>query len=204
MALADIIEKIIADTDAAVERIRRDADEEVSRILSECEEECERITAEAKRAGEKAAADLRKRMTIQVQLEARKALLRERNKLVHEVFAAVRRALYEDADTYKRFIEKKLLENVEKGDEKVIFSGADYERFGENDLKEIVAAVNERLFREDRKGELVLTNERGDFEGGFILKRGRSRIIVTLDAVMAEIRDAYEADVGAILAGGTA
>lgn len=198
MALSDIIEKIKEDTDREVAGIRKEADDAVDRIIAECEEECRTIREQARREGERRSAETRKRMKIESELETRKELLKGRKSLIEKAFEQAAENVYNDDERYKQFLEEKIFRTAEYGNEKVIFSEQDHERFGET-LQKIVASANERLFEDDRRGELVLTNEKGEFGGGFILKKGRARIIMTLESVISELRDSCETEVASIL-----
>jgi len=198
MALSDIIEKIKEDTDREVAGIRKKADEAVDAIIAECEEECRTIREHARTEGERRSAETRKRMKIEAELETRKDLLKGRKALIEKAFEQATESLYNDEERYKQFLEEQIFRAAEYGNEKVIFSEHDYERFGDG-LQKIIASANERLFEDDRKGELVLTNEQGEFRGGSILKKGRARIIMTLEAVMSDLRDSFETEVASIL-----
>ena len=68
-------------------------------------------------------------------------------------------------------------------------------------MAEIVAEANQKLKDSDKKTELVLTNEQGTFNSGVILKRGRSRTVQSVDAIITDLRDRYEADVKRVLSG---
>lgn len=201
MALSDIIDRITSDTDRKISSIREETDDTIDTIISECEEECDQILKEAREEGEKRAVEFRKRMKIEVNLETRKELLRGRKQLIDQVFEEAKKRLYADEERYRRFLEERVFMTAEQGNEKVIFSGDDYERFKEEGLQKIIGTVNDRLYNDDRKGDLVLTNERGDFHGGFMLKKGRSRTIMTMDAVFTGLKDSFETDVASILSG---
>ncbi|MFC1479214.1 V-type ATP synthase subunit E [Planctomycetota bacterium] len=198
MALSDIIDKIIRDTDQKITGIKDETDDIIDKIIAECDEECDKIREQARYEGEQESADQRKRMKIEVNLETRKELLKGRMALIDQVFEEAKTGLYTDEERYKQFLENQIFKAAEVGNEKVIFSLQDHERFSEG-LQQIIASVNERLYEDDRKGELVLTNERGDFNGGFVLKRGRARTIMTLDSIISDVKDMCESEVAAIL-----
>jgi vacuolar-type H+-ATPase subunit E/Vma4 len=203
MALEDIIDRIKEDAADAVSRIKKETDEGINQIIEECDDECDVIEKQAREEGEKLASEERSRIIIQANLTGKKEQLAGRTGLVNEAFAKVREGMYSDLETYRRFLVGRIFEATGDGSEKVIFSSGDHDRFGE-DLQAIVAEVNQKLFDENRKGELVLTNEKGDFEAGFVLRRGRARTIMTLDTVVNDLRDRYEPDVGRILSGDNA
>ena len=200
MALSDIIDKIIRDTDKELAVIRDETDTVIDKIIAECDEECDKFREQARIEGERKAADMRKRMKIEINLETRKELLKARMALIDQVFEEAKESLYSDEERYKQFVEDRIFKTAEEGNEKIVFSEDDHERFGEG-LQQIIASANERLYDNDRKGELVLTNEKGEFKGGFILKKGRAKTIMTMDSIISEMRDLYEPEVAAILMG---
>lgn len=200
MALEDIINKIKEDAAAEISRIKADTDKEVDSIISECEEECRGILDEAARDGERQAADARNRMKIEANLDGKKDLLAGRRDLLEQVFSRVSTEIRKDEKKYLEFLVQKIADSAGSGNEKVIFSKSDVDTLGEK-LQTVVSDANKILYENSRKGELVIAPEGGDFQAGFILKKGRTNTVMTMETMLQGLRDEIESSVAQILTG---
>ncbi len=99
-------------------------------------------------------------------------------------------------DEYRRVISKMLLESAQ-GYEEVIFSAADEERLDQS----LIHQVNKELKEQGKRGELRLSAERGQFDGGFILRSGGMEINNTFGAILRMSRNHLEARLAEILFG---
>ncbi|MFH1707576.1 MAG: V-type ATP synthase subunit E [Planctomycetota bacterium] len=200
MALTDIISRIQEDAGREAAALKKATDEAVHRIITECDRECEALLGAAREEGARQASDNRNRLLVEARLASRRERLEGRADLMRRVFQRVREEIVKDRERYLTFLAAQIEQAADQGNEKVIFSSGDHTAFGD-ELQPLVARINERLQAADRRGELVLTGEKGAFDGGFILRRGRTSTIMTMDTIIGVLRDRHEADVARVLAG---
>lgn len=184
-----------------VERITRrilgDAREIADAILAEATEKAARILA----GSETAADDIRKRILEQAgreaeeqkrrivgvaMLDARKNLLAAKQELIEQSF---RQSLHDLANledgTYFAFIKEMLLAQVETGSETVILSPRDRERIPPGFWQ----GINQALLAAGKKGELTLSPEAREMQGGFILESDGVEMNCSLKSMLEIQRD---------------
>ena len=197
MALEDILKRIREDARQESRRIRKEAEEEVKIILGEAKKETgsirEKILSDARASIE----DEKRRILTIANLEARKKVLEKKQDLLEEAFQKALNHLRHLADEeYRETVKKMLLEATESGKEEVIVSP------GEKRITPaLLNEVNEELRSKGRQGELKISPERKDFQGGFILKAGRKEVNNTFDSLFKERREELETEVAGILFG---
>ncbi len=184
MSIEGIIEKIISDAQKEADEIINNAKIEAEKIEKELKEEAEDYYEKQKKLldnkykGEKERAILNKR------LDNRKELLKERQKWLDEAFIRAYKSLLEQSfDEYSRLIKKLLGEVSVSKDEEVVFG----KKGSDSELKNLVEAVNKEL-----GADFKVSKERGSFEWGFILRKGKIETNVTIDSLFKYKRDELE------------
>jgi len=158
------------------------------------QEELAAFRAETERLAEAAAADRKSRMLANARMEIRKESLAAKHALLDEVFARARErtAALPDGE-YQQLVAQLMVKAVESGDEEVIV-GRNENRINDRLIKEV-----NRQLGPGYKGNLRMSNDRADFDSGFILRRGRVQVNVSTDVLVAQAREALETEIAAVL-----
>jgi V/A-type H+-transporting ATPase subunit E len=190
--------KIMEEAEGEAAKITGEASEQAGAIKAEAEGEAERIAEEGEsRAEAEAAEHVRRKVSLR-ELEMRKALLREKGKVLDEVF---RRALEElrrrDREGSYGLTRDLLVKTIESGDEEIVLSREDRSAVGGSFIQDI----NERVKQGGKRGEVKLAEETRDIKGGFILRRGRVEVNASFETLLEMLKDDVETEVAGILFG---
>ena len=197
MAFEDILKRIRGDARKEAERIRKEAEGEAERILEKAGKEVGSAKKKMLHDAQISLQDEKRRILTMANLEARKKVLEKKQDLIEEAFRKALNYLRHLSDEeYQVAIKQLLLRAIESGEEEVIISPRE-KRLTLAFLKE----VNEELSSKERPGKLKLSSERREFQGGFILKAGRTEINNTFNSLFRERREELEAEVAGILFG---
>ena len=196
MEAQSVIDKILADAQAEAERITKEAEEkeslEQAKLTSQLQEYKRQTEILADRAGK----DEKSHILAAARMEIAGELLAEKRKILDEVFELARRQLKSlPDDEYGKLITKLMLGAVETGDEEVILDK------NENRIdQQFINMVNQQLCS-SKKGNLRLSEEEQDIEGGFILRRGRIKTNVSFDVLLDRARKELEIELAKELFG---
>jgi V/A-type H+-transporting ATPase subunit E len=191
------------------QKILNDAEAEARKIIEEGEAEARGITDQARAEAEKAASEYHakaeadaaehiRRKTSLRELEARKAVLAEKGRLIEEVYDKVLESLREkDRAGGYALTRDLLLKAVETGTEEIIVAPEDRKAID----KSFVDGLNAELVKAGKKGQLTLSEETREIRGGFILKRGRAESNSSFDTLLTMLKDDVETEVADILFG---
>jgi V/A-type H+-transporting ATPase subunit E len=194
MAVEDILKKIRADAEEAARRIiaegKAAADEVTAEARGRVRTQEERMRAKARqRAGEE-----RNRIVTLARLSGRRDLLNEKQRLIGRVFEDTRKSILEmGRDDYRQLIRAFLRDTRETGDVEVIVD-TNEARIDQGFLDEVAREL-------DGVGRLLLSSERRDIGGGFVLRSGRTETNCTLETILRDAREKMETEVAAILFG---
>lgn len=188
MQAEQVIDKILSDARAQATAIKKQAEEREAAETARLNEDLARFEQETKGLAEKAAADERSQRLAVARMEAAKEYLVGKAALLDEVFAQARQKIEKLPDgEYRDLMARLMAQAVETGDEQVVP--------GRNDARidaQLVAQVNAALKGE---GKLTLAEEKHNFGGGFLLRRGKVRTNVALDVLVAQARKDLEIEV---------
>lgn len=184
-----VVDKILAEAHAEAEKIRREAEERQAAEQSRFDEQMAEFREQTEQMAAQAAQAEKAQLLALARMEAAKDYLREKAKILDEVFARSRRRIQElPDDEYRELMARLLLEAVEAGDEQVV-AGQDDSRID----SKLVNEVNSRLKAQGKgKGGLSLSQEKHHLGGGFLLKRGRIQTNVTTDVLVDQARNDLE------------
>ena len=209
------IENIIA-------RIEEDAQKEVNEILARAQAEADAISAkyaEVAKAeseailekGKKSAEDRTLRLQGVAGLDARKMLLKTKQEMIELSFREAEAKLSAlSGDDYVETLARLAASAVQTGNEEIILSASDREKYG----KDVVSRVNS-LLNEDEgiariitaagkklRGEGVkLSDDVREISGGLILKDGNLEIDASFKTIVNQMRDTLASSVAEILFG---
>lgn len=185
-----MIDNILQSARKAAAAMVDEANAETEATVNSVREELEKAKA-ADAAATKSAADAVYAGRIKLgELEANKILLKSRQDCVNAVYDKVRAIILglKNAE-YLKLLEKLIGESCADGDEIVA---------AKSDSKRVTAAWVKKLSGSLKK-KLTLSKETGDFDGGVILRNARYDRNLTVDEIVAELRERTEADTVAAL-----
>ena len=178
MAKKELLDKIVGDAEERARVILSEAEEKASALLAAAEEERAALKESARKLAASSAPDTIKRRRSMAELEGRKLVLREKQDLIAEAY---RRALeeIEASASYEALLVKMILSAAEEGDG-VIFAASDFDRV---DRKKVVSEASKLSGL-----KLVLAEEKGDFDGGIVLRGKDCDKNLTLEVELASLR----------------
>lgn len=198
MPLDKLIERILGDADREAQKITDEAARRSEEIAADGEREAERTYERKVDSARHAALDEKKQRVTMASLDARKAVLAEKQVLIEEV---VGRALEKIADLpeeqYAEMMVRRLLDVVGEQDGELIMSPADRDRVG----PDIVSRVNSALERSSKKGRVTLSGETRDIVGGFIFRSGGVEVNSSLESEVGSRKEELESKIVEILFG---
>ena len=187
MNAEQVVEKILSEARAEAEQIKAAAGEKCAAAEAELNSELADYEKQTQGLAEQAAEDKKARMLATANMEIKKEYLAAKVALLDEVFGKVRERIKGLSDSeYENLISSLMTKAVESGDEQVIVGAAE-ERIDHSLIKQ----VNRKL-RPGYKGNLSLAQERANIGAGFILKRGKIQVNVSIDVLLTEARDKFE------------
>jgi V/A-type H+-transporting ATPase subunit E len=191
-------QKILSDAEAEARKIMEEAEAEARGIREEARTEAAGITSRYKaRARAEADEHIRRQLSLR-ELEARKAILAEKGKVIEEVFKRGLESLRErDRKGGYSLTRDLLLKAIETGNEEIIMAPEDKQAIGES----FIEGVNRELRKAGKRGEVGLSEETRDISGGFILRRGRTETNASFDTLLTMLRDEVETEIATILFG---
>ena len=153
---------------------------------------------EIKAQSEMDAAEAVRRQLLIAELEARKNTLDRKRKVIEEVFAQAEKELARlPQDRWEKLIIKTVLQESEKGTEKLCVPLADVEKYNGG----LLAKINAALVASGKKGELTLTEEAAKFAGGVLIIGENSDFDGSFKTILHEVRRKSEREVAALLFG---
>ena len=189
-------DRIIKDGEDKAKQIKDDTDLKAQDIIKKAEEKAQTMIEDAKAKGLKMSGNRKDRIISNVKLEARNMKLSQKQKTIDEIFRkAVDFIKSMERDEYASFLEKLLLNNIETGEEEIVFSKNDIERLGPN----FVERLNQKLLSEGKEGSLKLKDETRDIESGAVLINGKVEIDCSIVSQLRAIRDDLEGELADLL-----
>jgi V/A-type H+-transporting ATPase subunit E len=192
------IEKIIAKIISDAELDAKATAEQTKAQIEELQNKCDLRTKEAidkinKEADEKAV-QYKSRAETMADLESRRNNLATKRELVELAFYdAVNKIKSLDDATYLDFMKKLLVSLEEKNGELIV---------SKNDTRITQSLIDDAKLQLNKKGitcDITMSTQKGDFDGGFILKRGRIEINCTLDMLVKSAKRELEQEVAGVL-----
>lgn len=186
MSLAQITEKIKSDAQKEADEIISKAKAQAELITQKAGQDCDEIKAgfDSKFAAEHP--EILKRREIVADLDVEKMHLRAMRDLIGDVYAKALAEMKNLPDgEYLDFCARLLDEGVKSRDEKVTL-GKHEDRITQEWL---------RVYNEQHDTRLELAEERGDFEGGFILEKDRISVNCSWEMLLKVLQEKQESDV---------
>jgi V/A-type H+-transporting ATPase subunit E len=163
--IENIVSKILADAQLQAGEILSAAKKEEQEILAEYKKDAERESARLLDGAKKALAAREARLSAVAELEGRKAILGVKQEIIGKAFDdALHKLLNLPEDKYAAFLAKLAASASKTGDEEIMLSPGDRDKFG--------AKAAEGANRLLNDGALSLSALTADIKGGLILKSG--------------------------------
>ncbi len=190
MNASEVINKIIADGEAKVAEIAEAGKKELASLKANYSSELEKYNQETNRLAQKAADDAKLRILATARMDAAKAVLAAKHRALDAVFDKAKQDLLgmED-DEYKKFISAMIKSSIETGDETIVV-GVNEKRIDDAFIKKVNRELGTGF-----QGNILLSSERADISGGFILKRGDVSVNVSLEVLMQMAREELETQI---------
>ncbi len=192
-------QKILSDAEADAGKIVEEGRNQAGKIKAEADAEVARIASEFGRKARAQAEEYIRRQISLGELEARKAILAEKGNLIDDVFAkALEELRKRDRSGGYALTRKLMLGAIEVGDEEIVLSPEYRSAIGGS----FVEDLNKELVKAGKRGEVKISSETRNINGGFILRRGRVDTNGSFDTLLAMLRDEIETEIAEILFGG--
>jgi V/A-type H+-transporting ATPase subunit E len=196
MSVDKIVEKILSDAGEQVRLIEAQVAEQVRQMEREQDGQVKAIEKAAAEEGTRRAEDRHRKDIATAELELRKGILAEKQKLIQDVFEEAFSHLEKmKGEKYLEFLADLLMKTVETGQEEVIFSKDDARHAGQS----FIDQINERLKKEGKTGKLRLVGEAREIGGGFVLRWSKKEVNCSLAALFGNKREELEPRVAEIL-----
>lgn len=175
-----LIDEILSSAKKTAAAMVEEATAEQTEALAALRKELDAAQAESLARSDKAADDYYSGQVKLGDLEAGKALLHAKQRCVAAVYDGVRDKILRAPDAeYLALLQKLVVEVCEDGDE-IIAAKSDAKRVNAAWVKKVSAAA---------KKKLTLSKEQGDFSGGVILRNPRYDRDLSVDEIVAELKE---------------
>ncbi|MBN1289975.1 MAG: V-type ATP synthase subunit E [Actinobacteria bacterium] len=189
MPIEELVARIIRDANIEADEYKQKAGAERDRILLEADREADVIFDKQYSSLRRDAKEEKRRKISMAQMDARKGLLEEKQKLIDEVFEKTIQALLDmPFDEYLNMLVRMLVADPPDSGGEVIMSAEDREKFGEK----LIAQANRKLEESGRKTRFILSGETRDIKGGFVIKTGGVEINNGLLVQLGARREEFE------------
>ncbi len=196
MDAENVVEKILADARVEARKIKQQADDKGAAEQTKLDGQLDEYNKQTHALAEKRSGDEKLHILAAARMDIAKQLLAEKGKILDEVFEQVQKRLKKLPDKdYCALMTKLILEAVETGDEEVIVD--------KNETRiddKFINQINHQL-SSDGKGRLRLSGERENFGAGFILKRGKIKVNVSVEVLLNQARRELETELAKELFG---
>lgn len=188
MSAEKVVEKILADAKTQAEKIKAEADSKAKQLAAQTAAQLADFDKETAELEQKAFEEAKSRVLATARMDIAKQSLQIRRNLIDDVFVRAADVIKNMNNTdYVQLMTKLLLACVETGDEQIVT--------GKNETKlaaEFLNAVNSQL---GDKGNLTFAGDKADIEAGFILRKGKICMNVSLEVLLGQIREELETEI---------
>ena len=189
MTIKDISEKIISDARIQADKIIAQAKDNANNIIKKGKKEADNIKNVILYKYNQEASLRKSKILTEANLEARKIILSEKQKIIENVFNKASESILKlDVKDYRNIIKKMILNNIETGDETIFIDHSDQKKISESFIEDI----NKELKSKGEKGELKLSTSYLSIKGGVVIGSGKIRKNISLEFLLKKIREELE------------
>ena len=189
MTIKDINNKIISDARIQAEKIIAQAEDNANNIIKKGEKETDNIKNIILYKNKQEASLKKSKILTEANLEAKKTILFEKQKIIEDVFDKALESILKLSDKeYHSFIKKLILDNIEIGNETIFIGSSDQRKISESFIEDI----NKELKSKGEKGELKLSASHLPIKGGVVIGSGKIRKNISLELLLKNVREESE------------
>ena len=179
MEAEQVVQKILDDAKAKAAEIAAEEQKVLQAEKGQFDAESKSYDEQTKLLAKQAAEDTELQILASARMDVANELLAQKRQLLDNVFAEAAEQITKLPDAeYLSLMQKLMTQAVRSGNEEVVVS-KDEKRIDTAFIKK----VNENL---------KLSNEKGDFKAGFVLKEDKIKINVSIDVLLAQARQELE------------
>ncbi|MCK4350041.1 MAG: hypothetical protein KAX13_04245 [Candidatus Krumholzibacteria bacterium] len=194
MSIENILKRIEEETAAAVGEIISEAESEAEKIREDYAAEAGELKVKLERQARTKAEEEQRRLLVNEELRLRKELLERKREILDALYVeAAKRIESLERDEYLELMKMMIQRRATSFKEEIVVPEDQREIFG----KEFLDSLNKTAGR--KKGAISISDEPGDFSWGVILREGKRSVDLTLDVLIAQLRDRIEPDIAAVL-----
>jgi len=194
MEAEQVVEKILSDALCEAEKIKKASDEKEAAEQAELTEQLDEYEKQTEVLAQKSGEERKMRLLAAARMEIAKDFLGEKRKILDEVFEQAKTQFTNLPDEeYRKVMAQLMKKAAQSGDEEVII---DKKEKRIND--ELINQVNQRL---GNKGNLKLSEEKGNLGANFILRRGKIKNNASLGVLLEQARKELEIELAKELFG---
>lgn len=191
MSIEIITSKILGEAEEEKKVVLAEAQKKVNEIMEAAKKEADDFLEKEKIRGLDIKEKTISRRKSVADIECRKLILQKKHEIMDDCFEKAIEALSSmEEGEYIEFMVNLVKDTGEKAGQIVL---------NEKDKASIGETLCKKLNESMEKGNFVLADEIGNFKGGFILQVGKVYINNTVEALVAENKDAMNSEVAAML-----
>lgn len=176
-----IVNKILEDARLQAQNNIEQAEKQAADIINSAKNEAEKKKNIIIENAKKEAEERKKRLIAVAELEARKIKLKAKQEIIASVFEQAIKTLNSlPPERYMEIITDMVLNSVKKGDEEIILSERDKSMLGDG----FIGIINKKLKEKNINGNVKLSEETANINGGFILRSGNIEMNNSFEAIM--------------------
>lgn len=193
MSIEKIYERIETRAAESAGEIVAEAGREAARIRDEYARRSAELGESLRAYAEKKAGEAGRRLVVSEQLELKKALLKKKREILAGIYEDARKSIEGLGDEESAgIIRDMILDNAVTGREKIVVSQRQSRIFDGKFLDSLNAGFK-------GGGSFTLSEEKGRFAWGVVLKEGRRVVDLSLDVVFEQLREKVEPRIAALL-----
>ncbi|MBB6714391.1 V-type ATP synthase subunit E [Clostridium gasigenes] len=195
-SLNNIISKILKDAKDKNENIVSTANAEKDIIISKKINSAKEIESEMAKKSQIEAKSRKERILSAAKLKVRDNKLGAKQGIIEDIFkTSIGKLCSSSKEDFKNFILNSVLSIKVDGDETLIVNEASMNIIDEAFIKEL----NEALKAKGINGDIKLSSQTREFNGGFILQKNGIEINNTYEALVDSLREELESEVAGVL-----
>ncbi|MBB6622797.1 V-type ATP synthase subunit E [Clostridium gasigenes] len=195
-SLNNIISKILKDAKDKNENIVSTANAEKDIIISKKINSAKEIESEMAKKSQIEAKSRKERILSAAKLKVRDNKLGAKQGIIEDIFkTSIDKLCSSSKEDFKNFILNSVLSIKVDGDETLIVNEASMNIIDEAFIKEL----NEALKAKGINGDIKLSSQTREFNGGFILQKNGIEINNTYEALVDSLREELESEVAGVL-----
>ncbi len=187
MDAEQVINKIISEANQNADSIKQQAQNEVDQQNKDLQNELDDFEKQTQKMAEQAAQDKTDRMLAQSRMQNQKKILKAKVEVLDQIFSSAAEKIAQMPDDQYNSLMTNLMEKaIETGDEEVIV-GKNETRINQDFIKQL-----NRKLGSGYKGNLRLSSEKTDIGAGFILRRQKIQMNVSVEVLIDRVREEIE------------